>query len=200
MDWSAFFKEYPVVVIIAAGLLGMILGAVLTKWNDSRKKSELQISELDQRAAVRDMKVKEARELVDAFDVIIRDLCTQVEEVVALIRDGEGDQITEEFHKMNQFRLKMKSLLGESKGKLADIALLNDRNLLEMFLTLADSARTVSDEAQAIPGEYAYGDSAFADTRLKKLQDILAESLLAVKSIKGRTEELAVQTESTNGA
>ncbi len=200
MDWSAFFKEYPAVVTVVSGLLGMILGVVLMRWSDSRKKSEIRNSELDQRAAMRAMKVQEARELVDAFDAIIRDLCSQVEELVGLIREGEGDPITEEFHKMNQLRLNMKSLLTESKGRLADVAFLNDKQLLEMFLNLADSARTVNDEAQAIPGEYAYGDSAFADTRLKKLQDLLAESLLAVKSIKGRIEELAVQSESINGA
>ncbi len=195
MDWSAFFKEYPAIVTVGVGLLGMILGVVLTRWNDSRKKSELQNTELDKRSVVHDTKINEARDLVDAFDSIIRDLTSHVEKLVALIRAGEGDQITEEFHKMNEFRLKMKSLLAESKRKLADIALLNDRQLLEMFLTLADSARTVSDEAQEIPGEYAYGDSAFADTRLKKLEDLLAESLLTVKSIKGRIEELAAQVE-----
>lgn len=116
-----------------------------------------------------------------------------------LIKDGYGDPITEEFHKLNEFRLKMKSLLAESKGELAEIALLNDKKLLEMFLTLADSARTISDEAQAIPGEYAYGDSAFANTRLRKLQDVLAETLLVVKSIKGRIEELTVQADPVIG-
>jgi hypothetical protein len=195
MDWAVFFKEYPAVVTAATGLLGIILGAVLTRWSDNRKKSRLQNRERDKRAAAREMKIREARDLVNAFDSIIRHLISHVEELVTVIRDGDADQITREFHKMNEFRLKMKSLLAESKRKLADIALLNDRQLLEMFLTLADSARTVSDEAQAIPGEYAYGDSAFADTRLKKLQDILAEILLAVKSIKGRIEELAVQIE-----
>ncbi len=195
MDLAAFFKEYPAVVTVGVGLLGMILGAVLMRWSDRRKKSEIQNSELDQHAAVHDLKIKEARDLVDAFDSITRDLTSHVEELVTVIRDGDVDQITEEFHKMNEFRLKMKLLLAESKGKLADIALLNDRQLLEMFLTLADSARTVSDEAQAIPGEYAYGDSAFADTRLKKLGDLLAESLVTMKSIKERIEELAAQIE-----
>ena len=195
MDWAAFFKDYPALVTALAGGLGLILGVVLTKWNDRRKKSTLEERELDERVAVNDSKIKEARELVDAFHSIICDLVSHVEDLVAVISDGNVDQITEEFHKLNEFRLKMKSLLTESRSKLADIALLKDRQLLEMFLTLADSARTVSDEAQAIPGEYAYGDSAFADTRLKKLQNLLAESLLGVKSIKGRIEELAVQIE-----
>ena len=195
MDWTAFFKEYPAVVTAVVGLLGLVLGAVLTRWNDSRKKSALENGKVDRRAAVHDSKIKEARELVDAFHSIICGLVSHVEELVTVIRDSDADQITSEFHKMNELRLKMKSLLAESKSSLADIALLNDRRLLEMFLNLADSARTVSDEAQAIPGEYAYGDSAFAHTRLKKLQNILAESLLAVKSIKGEIEELAAQVE-----
>jgi hypothetical protein len=173
----------------------MIFGAVLMRWNDSTKKVGLQNSELDQGSTLRDAKIKAARDLVDSFDTIIRNLSSHVEELVAVIEDGDVDQITEEFHKMNGFRLKMRSLLAESKGTLADIALLNDRKLLEMFLALADSARTVSDEAQAIPGEYAYGDSIFANTRLKKLQDILAENLLTVKSIQGRIEELALRAE-----
>jgi len=193
MDWAAFFKEYPAVGIVAAGLLGIILGVVLTRWNDSRKKSEFQNRELDQHAALHDTRIKGAGDLVDAFDSIFRDLICHIEELVAVIRDGDADQITEEFHKLNEFRLKMKSLLAESKGELAEIALLNDKKLLVMFLTLTDSARTISDEAQAIPGEYAYGDSAFADTRLKELQDVLAETMLVVKSIKGRIEELAVE-------
>lgn len=195
MDWTAFFKEYPAVVTAVVGLLGLVLGAVLTRWNDSRKKSALENREVDKRAAVHDSKIKEARELVDAFDSIICSLVSHVEELVTVIKESDADQITSEFHRMNELRLKMKSLLAESKSSLADIALLNDRRLLEMFLNLADFARTVSDEAQAIPGEYAYGDSAFADTRLKKLQDIRAESVLGVKSIKREIEELAAQLE-----
>lgn len=195
MDWAAFFKEYPGIFMAVAGVLGMVLGVVLTRWNATGKKSAIQNTELDKRAALDDTKLGEARDLVGAFDSIICDLVVHVTELVKVIRAGDTDQITEEFHTLNGFRLNMKSLLVESKGKLADVALLHDRKLLEMFLNLADSARTVSDEAQAIPGEYAYGDSAFADTRLKKLEDLLAETLLMVKSINSRIDELAVRIE-----
>jgi hypothetical protein len=173
----------------------MILGAILTRWNDSRTKSELQNRELNNRAAEHGTKIKQAKELVDAFDATICDLVSHVQVLVTVIREDDADQITTEFHRMNEIRLKMKSLQAESKSSLADIALLNDKQLLEMFLTLADSARTVSDEAQAIPGEYAYGDSAFANTRLIKLQNLLAESLLGVKSIKRKIEELTAAVE-----
>jgi hypothetical protein len=195
MDWAVFFKEYPAVVTAVVGLLGIVIGVVLTKWNDRRKKSAFEKGELDTRAAVHDSKIKEARDLVDVFDSIICGLVSHVEQLVTVIKESDADQIMSEFRKMNELRLMLKSLLAESKSRFADIALLNDRRLLEMFLNLADSARTVSEEAQAIPGEYAYGDSAFAHTRLKKLQDILAESLLGVKSIKREIEELAAQIE-----
>lgn len=195
MDLTAFFKEYPVFAVAVAGLLGIILGAVLTKWNDTRKKSEIQNRETDKRVAVHDTSINEATELVDAFHSLICDLVSHVEALVKVIRADDADQITTEFHKLNEIRSKMKSLLADSRSSLADIALLQDKQLLEMFLILADSARTVSDEAQAIPGEYAYGDSAFANTRLVKLQNLLGESLLGVKSIKRKIEELATQIE-----
>lgn len=195
MNWAAFLKEYPAVVIVASGLFGIILGAVLTRWNDSRKQRfELQKRAQDRRG-LRDQKIKEARDVVDSFDFIIQGLLAHVEQLVRAIQDGDADQIREEFYRMSEFRLKMKSLLAESKKKLADIALLNDRKVLELFLDLADTARTVTDEAEALPGEYAYGDSAFADTRLKKLQHISNGTLLMAKSIKERLGELALQFE-----
>src|SRR5689334_24832729 len=133
MDWTAFFKEYPAVVTAVVGLLGLVFGAVLTRWNDSRKKSALENGKVDKRAAVHDSKIKEARELVDAFDTIICGLVSHVEELVTVIKESNVDQITYEFRKMNELRLKMKSLLAESRSSLADIALLHDRRLLEMF-------------------------------------------------------------------
>src|SRR6185369_14045677 len=120
MDWAAFFKDYPVLVTALAGGIGLILGVVLTKWNDRRKKTTLENGELDKRAAVHDSKIKDARELVDAFDSIICGLVSHVEELVTVIKESDADQIMAEFHKMNELRLKMKSLLAESRSSLAD--------------------------------------------------------------------------------
>jgi hypothetical protein len=191
-------------------IIGIVLGVVLTLLtlsvgsyvqngkDERQRKWELEDRESDRRSLIQDMRMKEAREMVDIYDVYLSELEGFVFQFGRLKKNNDREEMVKSLAEFAELKTMAPSFLREAAKKTTSLSILKDARLFSLGLDLAKLARTASLDAQAFikdsTRDPVNGNTPGRDIRLKKLSENSRRARLAVDQVKDRLNELSKST------
>ncbi len=136
MDWVTFFKDYPLVIPAVSALLVAILGFIFARWNSDRNRK------LERRAAIYDMRIKEAREYLEMWKRLIQSI-----RQIYLVFTDKPNLIKGSMESFERRYANLPSLVTETIHKKMSLDILNDSELKflqqKFFLVIDSRIETV---------------------------------------------------------
>ena len=122
-DWNAILRDYPAAVTAVAGLIGIILTFVFTRWNAQRNRNwELEDRDLNSRAESKKRKVEETRLHIDNLLSINQKV---VQYQYKIISNEEIETYEKEYQNITE-------MFEPTASKAVSITFLDDKALTEL--------------------------------------------------------------------
>jgi hypothetical protein len=192
MDWATIVKDYAVLITAGAGLLGIVLTFIFTRSHYLRsRKWELDDREYKRRSEIKEKRIQEAREYVEAWNVVIQvnvNLQTLIEE------SKQKENIKENLMSNLQLYENLPTLLHEGARKAASITILNDKVLGDLQNKLQTILDPVSFRMIEIFQRFFEEDSIedVTEDELEKLSKALNRADKIITKMKIRLDELSL--------
>jgi hypothetical protein len=176
MDWATFFKEYQGIIAVVSGLVLAILGYVVGRWNTVENRA------FTRRAVIRDMRIKEARDYIDAMLETVQRMVAYENRLVEF-PDDAGDE-------EKAYGEVVKLLNAVKKNKIS-IFILNDWGLTHM---LGDLGSLIEQELKHIPNKLKSRDGYSIVEELIRVEEFDNGATVLIAAMQARLDELAQKT------
>jgi hypothetical protein len=184
-------------------ILGIILGVVLTlstlavgnylqSGNDEKRRNwEKQEREAQHRTSVRDLRMKDADDVIQMYDVYVLEVESFLSQFMRLRKNHDTDGIARKMAEFQEFRSKAPALLKEASRRSTNLVLLHDPELFYNSLELVKLSKLCSMDVQKFIKEFSPRNGTHRDNSLKKLTESTREARAAVELMKQKLEEIS---------